>query len=152
MKEFVFTDYSMKKKKIIGLIYKIFLGMPLIMGAISYLYAGENFSDALYNSIRLYGLNYEKPKVPVIWLEIARWLAPLMTAASIMVLMKSLFAFLQVYIGAMGKNSNIVYGDSQYVDVLCENEKNVVLCKKAPVSHAKNHLVMFASDIENLSF
>lgn len=152
MKEYVFTDYSMKMKKLIGTLYKILFVVPLVVGVASYLYAGENFSDALYYSIHLYGLSYEKPEISIVWLEIARWLAPLMTAASIMVVIKSLFSYLKVCVGAVSKKNNVVYGDSIYADILCSNEKNVFLCKGLPIRYAKNHLVMFDSDIENLSF
>ena len=142
----------MKTKKLIGALYKILFAAPLIIGVISYLYAGENFSDALYYSIKLYGMNYEKPKFFIAGLELARWLAPLMTAASIMVVVKSLFSYLQVHVGAMGRNGNVIYGDSGYADMLYENEKSTVLCKDAPIGYAKNHFIMFQSDMENLSF
>lgn len=142
----------MKTKKLIGALYKILFAAPLIIGVSSYLYAGESFSDALYYSIKLYGMNYEKPEVFIAALELARWLAPLMTAASIMVVVKSLFSYLQVHIGAMGRNGNVVYGDSEYACMLCENEKSTVWCKGAPISYAKNHFIMFRSDMENLSF
>lgn len=142
----------MRMKKLIRAFYKIFLVVPLIIGVLSYLYVGENLSDALYYSIQLYGFSYEKPDNFILWLEIARWLAPVMTAASIMVVVKSFFSFLQARVAAIGKNSNVVYGDSQYANMLCENEKSVVLCKEAPISYAKNHFIMFSSDINNLSF
>lgn len=59
-------------KKLIGTLYKILFVVPLVVGVASYLYAGENFSDALYYSIHLYGLSYEKPEISIVWLEIAR--------------------------------------------------------------------------------
>ena len=122
------------------------------MGTYGYLYAGENFSDALYYGIKLYGLNYEKTANFILVLEIAKWLAPLVTAASIMVVAKSLFSYLKVHVGALGKSGNVVYGDSPYADMLSENERHAVRCKEAPIGYAKNHFIMFNSDIENLSF
>lgn len=142
----------MKKDRLLRTIYRILFVTPLILGIGSYLYTGESFADALYNSIRLYGLNYEKPAVPIIWLEIARWLAPVMTATSVIVVVKSLSSFLSVHVRTMGKNGHVVYGDSVYAEALCENEKKAVLCKAEPISYAKNHFIMFDSELENLSF
>lgn len=142
----------MKGKKLFRIFYKILFVTPLVLGVVSYWYTGETFANALYNGIRLYGLNYETPKTPIVWLEIARWSAPVMTAASIMVVIKSLSAYLGVHFKAMGKNGHVVYGDSVYAEELCENEKKAVLCKAEPIGYAKNHFIMFDSELENLSF
>lgn len=140
------------KRKLIGILYKILFVIPLLLGIRGYLHAGENFSNALYYSINLYGLNYEETESFLVGLEIAKWTAPLMTVASIMVVVKSLFSYLKVHLGAIGKNSNVVYGNSPYAEVLCENESRVVLGKDVPIGYAKNHFIMFDSDIDNLSF
>lgn len=140
------------KRKIIKVLYYVLFIVPLVIGVMGYLSAGESFSNALYYSINLYGLDYEATAEPLVGLEIAKWLAPLMTATSIMLIVKKIFVYLQPHIVALRRSGNIVYGDSQCVDALCENEQDVVLYKGAPIVYAKNHLIMFDSDIENLSF
>lgn len=142
----------MKTKKFFRVVYKILFAVPLVVGVRSYLYAGESLSNSLYYSIQLYGFSFKELKNAVLWLEFARWIAPMMTAASIIVAVKSAFTFLRVRIMAFRKSSNIVYGDSEYADVLCDNEKDAVLCKEVPISYAKNYFIMFDSDINSLSF
>ena len=140
------------KDKIKKSIYILFFLTPLVMGFISYMCDGKNISDALYYSISLYGFNFEKSESPSLCLEIARWMAPLVTATSILVVAKSFFAYFYVCILALRRDSNIVYGDSDFGKAFCDIEKKAIHCEKKFVAHGKNHFIMYESDIDNFSF
>lgn len=142
----------MKWEKNFKIIYAILFVSPLILGATSYLYEGKNILDSLYYSIVLYGFGFEGEDSPILGLEIARWAAPLMTATSLLMIFKSIFAYLRVHILALTKESNIVYGTSVYGKALCDTEKKVLFCEKEPVRYGKNHFIMFESDTDNFSF
>lgn len=139
----------MKIKKII---YSILFVTPLIIGVVSYMYEGKHILDALYYSICLYGFNYTGDETPVLGLEIARWLAPLMTASSVLLAAKFVLSYIYASVFAFRKDSNIVYGDSLHIKDFCHMENRVVYSDKVPIRHGKNHYIMFSSDADNFSF
>ena len=63
---------------------------PCVLGVIGFSQAGEmGLGDALYNSIRLYGMEFDETP-PNLFLEAARWLAPLATLGGIMAVFRTL--------------------------------------------------------------
>lgn len=128
------------------------MALPLLLGILGYLSVGENISDALYYSINLYGMGFEKPEAFVLMLEIARWMAPLMVATSLFLFAQMILNLFKVWIHSFKSDSGVVYGDSEYAAVLAENEKSVMFSEKLPLPRTKNHFVMFASDRDGFAF
>ncbi len=83
---------------------------PLLFGMIGFLSAGGvSVPDALYRCVQMYVLNYSSSPENV-WLEIARWTAPLATAGSILMLISSLNQYVRAGIKTMVSDSVAVYG------------------------------------------
>lgn len=77
-------------KKLLRVIWKPALMLvPFILGMIGFSVAGEPFLQAFYASLCLYGMG-QKELPPNLLIEIARWLAPLVTASAVVVAAKSI--------------------------------------------------------------
>ena len=76
----------MKQKKTI---YRLLLLCPLLLGVVGFTAVDRmNPLDALFNCVQMYVLNYGETPGNV-WVELARWTAPLATAGSVLLLISS---------------------------------------------------------------
>ena len=137
-----------KIKKLILLL----LPIPLIIGTIGYYLAGMTFLDSLYFSVRLYGLEWESD-AKNIYVEIARWTAPFLTAAGFATIIRSLYTFLRKRLVILFyKDATAVYSNSARGELVCSNMKGSILCTEKPLKRVKNHIILFDSDEDNLLF
>lgn len=98
-----------KFKKILKL---FFIAIPFVLGVMGYLNVpGIKVSSALYNAIRLYGLNTDTNEINIL-IEIARWTAPIVTMSVILYYIKDLWYKIIYSLRAFKKNSCSVYGEN----------------------------------------
>ena len=125
--------------------------VPLIIGTIGYLLAGEMFSDAIYAAFALYFINPVSDAYNL-FVEIARWTAPLVTATAILRMIQSVWEALRCRIVLFGKKDSVaVYSD---VDHRIGFNKNVSVIYPGETlkKYADSHVIMFSSDEKNLRF
>lgn len=128
------------------------LPMPLILGAIGYCNAGLSRSDAIYYSICLYGLSWDGVANNV-YIEIARWAAPLLTVAGLATVVKSVYVFIHNELLFFFHNdATAIYSCSNRGKILNNNLPNSILYEKKPLKHVKSHILLFDSDEKNLVF
>lgn len=83
--------------------------IPFILGMIGFTMAGDSLLQAVYQCICLYGMGV-KGYSPNVLIEIARWLAPLATAGSLVLLVKNLRRSVHGIIARLTGKSMAVYG------------------------------------------
>ena len=99
----------MKKFAVVGRKIIIFL-LPLICGMIGLVgQSGESFLDALYQCAGMYLMNYGDTP-PNLWVEIARWTAPLITASWVVLAIGVLRRVLGNWLRYFREDSVAVYG------------------------------------------
>lgn len=125
--------------------------VPLIIGTIGYILAGEMFSNALYSAFALYFTNPVSDEYNV-FVEIARWTAPLVTATAILCALQSVWDVLRCRIVLFGKKDSVaVYSDADH-HIGFNKNVSVIYPGEVFKRYAKSHIIMFSSDEKNLQF
>ena len=102
----------MTKKQIV---YRLLIICPLVLGVVGFVAVDRmSLPDALFNCVQMYVLNYgEEPTS--LWVELARWTAPLATAGSILMLISSVKDYLGARIKTALMDTVAVYGPEESV-------------------------------------
>jgi len=128
------------------------LPLPLIIGTIGYYWSGMTLWDSLYFALKLYGLEWESD-VKNSYVEVAKWMAPFLTAAGLATIIKNVFLFLRRRMVILFyKNATAVYSNSSRGELVCNNMEGGILCTEKPLKRVKNHIILFDSDEENMLF
>ena len=135
------------KRKIIVLLALI----PFIIGTLGYSMCESRFTDALYASLSLYFTNKASDGYNI-FVEIARWTAPLVTAAAILSAINNVWQTVKYRLYLIGgKKTVAVYTDADIR--LKENIGTKVIYPGENVkNYVKNHIIMCSSDKKNFEF
>lgn len=108
---------------------KLFLVvLPLILGMIGlWGMAGEPLLDALFSCVSMYVLNYGDPPVNL-FVELARWLAPITTVSGIMLALRAIRDQARCLLRCWLGDCVVVYGPEEPAERLTER-----LGRRAPV-------------------
>ena len=134
--------------------FRIFIFIPFILGVIGYLQQNPNeYLDALYSSIRLYGMETDVEQITPI-IQIARWLAPLCTFTTIFIIARSLSDKIKNEFTIMYYDAIAIYGDSSAADYLFSDINKSLNNKKAIKSNnfikTNTHVFISDDDRQNL--
>lgn len=136
----------------IRIIVFLLLPIPLVIGTIGYYLAGMSFLDALYFGLRLYGLEWEND-AKNIYVEVARWTAPLLTAAGFVAVIKRVYIFLRKrFFLLFCRNTTAIYSNSDRGELLCASMKAGILSNDKLLKRVKKHIILFDTDEENILF
>ena len=90
----------------------VLLVIPYFVGFAGFLLAGEPILHAAFTAFSLYTMNYGDVP-PNILVEIARWIGPLATASSILLIFAALRHRVKAFFIYLRGNSTAVYGPEQ---------------------------------------
>lgn len=125
--------------------------LPMAIGALGYMLAGEMFSNALYAAFALYFTNPISDAYNV-FVEAARWTAPLVTATAILCVLQSVWDALRYRIKLLRKKDSVaVYSDNE-CHIEFSKDVSVIYPRDRFKSYARSHIIMFSSDEKNLRF
>lgn len=129
----------------------IFLGVPLAFGLTGfYVIEEEGFLQALFLSLSMYLMNYDEVP-PNLWLEIARWTAPLATAGGVLLAIDMLYSKLRNFLVYLKGSSTAVYGpEAQKKPILDQLGSRGIDGKDAFVR--AHRYILLGSEEENLEF
>lgn len=83
---------------------------PLLVGMMGFFYVdGQSFPDSLFSCVLLYTLGYENTP-PNLWVEVARWTAPLATASGVFLAVGTLRRAAAAWVRYLRGDSVAVYG------------------------------------------
>lgn len=132
-------------------IYKpILILIPFILGMIGFGIAGEPVLQAVYHCICLYGMGHQELP-PNVLVEIARWLAPLATAGSVVLVAKSLRRTCRRILARATGKSVAVYGPAAEKDALLKElgVRGIDMDQRPVRAHS---YILLGEEMENLGF
>jgi len=112
--------------------YRFIFIAPLIIGVFGFLYSDiesmlelniKSILNALYQSIQFYVINGVE-NADNIFIEIARWSAPLMTISGVILTFQRLKLKIRLYWGSKRDNFTVVYGDNHGTHLLLKELGN----------------------------
>ena len=125
--------------------------LPLVIGTTGYIISGEMFSDALYAALTLYSVSPVSDAYNL-YIEIARWLAPLATVTTILCALQSGWQSLKNRIYLLGKTNTVsVYSDGD-TRVCFGKGVSAIYPGDKFKGYAKEHIIIFSDDQKNLQF
>ena len=135
------------KKKVLTVLALV----PLVLGTTGYKLSGEMITNALYAAVSLYFTSPISDAYNV-YIEIARWTAPLVTATAILCVLQNVWESLRNRVALFGKKDSV----SVYSDMDCRirfgKDVGVIYPGDELKEYAHEHIIMFSTDEMNLQF
>ena len=125
--------------------------VPLIIGTVGYTFAGAMISDALYSSFALYFTNPISDAYNIC-IEIARWTAPLVTATTILYVIKDAWKSINWRISVFNKKDSIAVYSDENCEISAEKNIRVIYPGEKFKSYIDNHIILFSDDKKSLQF
>ena len=125
--------------------------VPLIIGTVGYTFAGAMISDALYSSFALYFTNPISDAYNI-YIEIARWTAPLVTATTILYVIKDAWKSINWRISVFNKKDSIAVYSDENCEISAEKNIRVIYPGERFKSYIDNHIILFSDDKKSLQF
>lgn len=125
--------------------------VPLIIGTVGYTFAGAMISDALYSSFALYFTNPISDAYNI-YIEIARWTAPLVTATTILYVIKDAWKSINWRISVFNKKDSIAVYSDENCEISTEKNIRVIYPGEKFKSYIDNHIILFSDDKKSLQF
>ena len=137
------------KKKVLTVLALV----PLVLGTIGYILSGEMTTNAIYAAFALYFTNPISDAYNV-YIEIARWTAPLVTATAIAILcaLQNVWESLRNRVALFGKKNSVsVYSDMDS-RICFGKDVSAIYPGDKLKKYAREHIIMFSTDEMNLQF
>jgi hypothetical protein len=127
--------------------------LPALVGFYGFMQVqGMTVSWALYYTLRLYGLNTDISDINV-FIEVARWMAPVSIAGVLILAIKSVKAYFVTYLRTMKKDCCSVYGNSaEAADLLQNLGKSGIQGHPDRIKNTPCHVIMFDNDNDTAAF
>ena len=129
----------------------IILVLPFVLGTIGLLMKEVPLLDSAFYSVQMYVLNYGDSASNV-WIELARWLAPLATASGIAMIISSYSTKVKNYLCRLKGDSVAVYGNDEAAEVIKQLYGNRLITVKENQFEKADKYVLWNGDKENLTF
>ena len=128
----------------------ILLLLPLLISLAGFLQAGESLLQALFNCVCMYTLNYQDIPANTL-VELGRWLAPLATAGSVVLVVSVLRRSFRNFLARCTRKSVAVYGATQEQSfVLKQLGLRGIALEDKPVN--AHQYILMGTETENLAF
>ena len=123
---------------------------PFLLGLIGFLISGEPVLQAVYQSLCLYGMGHQESPANAV-IEIARWLAPLATAGSVVLVVAALRRHFHAMIARCTGKSVAVYGPIEDKKRLLKElgTRGIDLDKNPVKAHS---YILLGEEEENLNY
>ncbi len=147
----------MKRKT--QILIRLLFPIPLLIGTFGHLLAGYNWSDSLYGSLCYYFVSvYDMPAN--IFMEIARWAAPIVTATGIFYALQGVWNHFKLFMISMRKDAVVIYYDDnpEEAQMLSSTIKNSFVEEMSGqhvgrlYADVPHQVIFFGKDGKNLEF
>lgn len=142
-----------KKKDLVSKItFSVCFLIPMVIGIIGYLQAGESNFDSVYAAFTLYFVNPVSEKFNI-WIGIAKWTAPFMMAATLVNIFLKYGKGVMKYVTAFfhKKHAVVVY-TAEGTEILSDKNEKIIYSSDRCIPFVKDQIVMFDSDYDNFAF
>lgn len=127
-----------------------FFLVPFVLGSVGYIIEGNRVTDSLYAGFSLYFTSIVLDSYNI-WIEIARWTAPLATATAILRIFEKAGRNILWRLQSRMGDSVAVYTDAD-IRIIFDNKTRVFYAGRNIKQTAKSHIIMLDSDTESLKF
>ncbi len=135
-----------------GIIRYIIMIIPAALGVYGFLQIdGMSLSWALYYTLRLFFINTDLTNINI-WIEVARWTAPVVTAGAFVLVIRSLRDKFVDRIKSFSKKSCTVYGDGAAAQTFLQNLGRHGIVGKDKIPKSKYQVILYEDDEKNLEF
>lgn len=143
---------KMQKKRKFFLI--IGVSLTYIFGLIGFFQSySTSFFNCLYATTSLFTMSLlASPEQMNIYIEIARWLAIIISANMIIIFFQSVFTQFQAHKRLKNDQLIVLHGNSDYLVQLDINIENSIIMNHSVLWGAKRHLLSFKNDNEMLNY
>ena len=143
----------MKNGSVKKLVKAVIFLLPLGLTVYGYLLSGkETFLNAAFKGVAMYVMGYGDTP-PNLYVEIARWLAPLATASGVILAFMTLREKMRNAFRYLRGGSIAVYGDSADADdILAQLKMKGIRGPEGVLVHADRYILMFADERKNYDF
>ncbi len=141
----------MKMKERLKKFIPILVIIPLLVGTIGYLVCGETLTDSLYASFALYFTNPVSDAYNGC-IEFARWMAPLVTATTILCALKNVWKNICWRLELFGKEDTVAIYSDEDTRISFDKNTKVIYPEDNFKNYAKYQIIMFSSDQKSLQF
>ncbi|MCH5248968.1 MAG: hypothetical protein J1E98_03515 [Lachnospiraceae bacterium] len=125
--------------------------IPFIIGTIGYVRAEESLSDSLYYSLSLYFVNLNSESSNIM-IDIARWTAAMVTAATVLYILKQIWEKILRTVISLRSDSVAVYNDNGKKIFFDDKSHAVIYPGRTICPRAKNHIIMMNTDTDSIKF
>ena len=129
----------------------VLLAVPMFLGLFGFIFVeGHPLLQSLFNCICMYCLNYQEEPLNI-WIEVARWLAPLATASGVVLAVRHFKVALRNLRAYWTGHSVAVFGPEEERAVLLEElgRSGIPMDEKPVKAH---QYILLGSEQENLDF
>lgn len=143
----------MKKESVKKLVKAVVFLLPLGLTIYGYLISGEEtFLNAAFKGVAMYVMGYGDTP-PNLYVEIARWLAPLATASGVILAFMTLREKMRNELRYLRGGSIAVYGDGPDADdMLAQLKRKGIRGPEGRLVHADRYILMFEDEKKNYDF
>lgn len=145
---------TLKQKKKNNILRKyaiyLFIPLPAVLGMIGFRLEGEDFWNAAFSCLTMYLIEYGDPTSSV-WIQLARWLAPLATASGLTLVFASVSRFAKRIYAGFSKKSVAVFGEETEKQMLLEELGARGISMEDSALRAGRYILV-GSEEENLDF
>ncbi len=135
-------------KRILALV--VFL-LPAVVGGFGYVLSGNRAIDAFYQAVGMYF--FDANTTDNNWLvEVARWLAPVMTVSGIALLLKEAWNRVRDFFIGFSPDAVALYGNAALTELAKANMKHAIIAKNNEIKDVKSHILLFDSEDEGIRF
>lgn len=130
---------------------RILFFVPLIAGTAGYLTSGEKITDALYAGMTLYGFNSVSSDYNI-YIEFARWTAPIAAGAVIVSAFRGLWNTLHWRVRLFGRKDSVAVYSDEDIKIKFDKKTKAIYPGEEFKGYAKSHIILLSSDQKSLQF
>lgn len=142
----------MKRMRIARIIYIVLVLAAYAVMAVGYGMRGEAWYDAMYYAFQAFLISYKHEGGGNLILYVGRVVCPLLTATGLFALLRSGLKVIADWWVSRLSNATAVYYDTEQMKLLAKGFCRPVLMGNKVNKRAKSHVLLFAQDVDNLTF
>ncbi len=122
-----------------------------ILGISGYTISGNSFFDSAYMMLRMFLFDADTHDNNIL-VEIARWLAPVLTVSGLFLILKTVFGKIKDFFVSFYADAVAVYGDAELKKIVKDNVKHAINGEDNDVMDVNRHIIMYKTDEQSLEF
>lgn len=142
----------MKRARIAKVVYWGLVVVAFVMMFIGYGMRGEVWYDAMYYALQAFFIEFNDAESGNVILYVGRAVCPLLTVTGLFVVLRNGMKIIADWWVSRLGNATAVYYDTEQMKEFGKDFRRPVLMGEKVNKRAKSHVLLFAKDVDNLTF